>query len=213
MPLTIARPVYCAAVGRVCPVLLAWLLPAVASAQTFSVSPCTDSGAQHERYAMKTRKAPATRNAANIPEVSVRDMVRWATPKNPTVSGSPLNARERQIVMVTGWVRLTKISDDDCDIHIQLAADPSKHFPQVIAEIPPASKTLRKEFAHALGANVTKSTKFFDGPRAVKITVTGFAFFDASHVCADHPKEGCAHGRGVSTLWELHPVLALRRAP
>jgi hypothetical protein len=67
MPLTMARPVYCPAVSRVCPVLLAWLLPAVASAQTFSVSPCTDSGAQHERHAMKTRKAPATRNAATNP--------------------------------------------------------------------------------------------------------------------------------------------------
>jgi hypothetical protein len=97
-------------------------------------------------------------------------------------------------------VRLTKISDDDCDIHIQLGADPAKHFPQVIAEIPPGSKTLRKEFAQALGANVTKSTKFFDGPQAVKITVTGFAFFDASHVCADHPNEGCAHGRGVNNI-------------
>jgi hypothetical protein len=144
--------------------------------------------------------------------VSVREMVRWAAPKNPTVSGSPLNAREQQLVTVTGWVRLTKISDDDRDIHIQLGADPAKHFPQVIAEIPPGNKTLRKEFAQALGANVTKSTKFFDESRAMKITVTGFAFFDASHVCADHPKEGCAHGRGVSTLWEVHPVLAVTRA-
>jgi hypothetical protein len=86
-------------------------------------------------------------------------------------------------VTVTGWVRLTKISDDDCDIHIQLGADPAKHFPEIIAEIPPTSKALRKQFAEALGANITKSTKFFDGPRAVKVTLTGFAFFDASHVC------------------------------
>jgi hypothetical protein len=99
-------------------------------------------------------------------------------------------------------VRLTKISDDDCDIHIQLGADPSKHFPQVIAEIPPRSKMLRRQFAQALGVNVTKSTKFFDGARAVKVTVTGFAFFDALHVCNGHPKEGCAHGssRSVTTV-------------
>jgi hypothetical protein len=83
----------------------------------------------------------------------------------------------------------------------------------VIAEIPPGSKTLRRQFAEALGTKVTKSTKFFDGSRAVKITVTGFAFFDASHVCTDHPKEGCAHGSGVSTLWEVHAVLAVSRAP
>jgi hypothetical protein len=82
----------------------------------------------------------------------------------------------------------------------------------VIAEIPPGSKTLRRQFAEALGTKVTKSTKFFDGSRAVKITVTGFAFFDASHVCTDHPKEGCAHGSGVSTLWEVRPVLAVSRA-
>jgi hypothetical protein len=168
--------------------LLACLLPAIASAQTFSVSPCTDSGAQHERQAMKTRKAPATRNAATIPDVSVREMVRWPAPKNPSVSTSPLNARERQIVTVTGWLRLTKISDDDCDIHIQLGADPKKHFPQVIAEIPPGSKTLHPQSAQALAAKLTKSTKFVDGARAVKITVTWFAFFDASNVCADHRK-------------------------
>jgi hypothetical protein len=83
----------------------------------------------------------------------------------------------------------------------------------VIAEIPPGSKTLRQQFAQALGANVTKATKFVDGARAVKISVTGFAFFDASHVCADHAKEGCSHGSGVSTLWEMNPVLAVRRAP
>ena len=195
-----------------CLVLLA-LLPSLAAAQTFSVSPSTDSGAQRERQAMKVRKAPAALNAATIPEVSVREMVRWATPKNPSLSSSPLNARERQIVIVTGWVRLTKISDDDCDIHIQLGADPAKHVPQLIAEIPPGSKTLRRQFAQALGANGTKSRKFFDGPRAVKITVTGFAFFDASHLCDGHQKEGCAHGSGVSTLWEVHPVLAVSRAP
>ena len=32
-------------------------------------------------------------------------------------------------------MRVTKISDDDCDIRIQLSTDPSKHVPQVIAEI------------------------------------------------------------------------------
>jgi len=104
------------------------LLSAPVWAQPVSVSPCTDSSAEHERQAMKTRKAPAARNAANIPDVSVREMVRWAARKNPSLSSSPLNARERQIVTVTGCVRLTKVSDDDCDIHIQLGADPARHF-------------------------------------------------------------------------------------
>jgi hypothetical protein len=44
---------------------------------------------------MKMRKAPATRNAVTIPDVSVREMVRWAAPKNLSASGSPLNACER----------------------------------------------------------------------------------------------------------------------
>jgi hypothetical protein len=46
---------------------------------------------------MKVRKAPAALNAATIPEVSVREMVRWAAPKNPSLSSSLLNARERQV--------------------------------------------------------------------------------------------------------------------
>jgi hypothetical protein len=52
------------------------------------------------------------------------------------VKNSALVARENQLVIVTGWVRLTKISDDDCDIHIQLSADPAKHFRQVIPRFP-----------------------------------------------------------------------------
>jgi hypothetical protein len=91
--------------GRRFGCLLAFLLlPAPAGAQPVSVSLCTESGAQHERQAMKARKAPAARNAATIPDVSVREMVRWAAPKNPSTSSSPLNARERQLVTVTGWV-------------------------------------------------------------------------------------------------------------
>jgi hypothetical protein len=162
---------------------------------------------------LKVRKAPAAlKRRRDQRGERTRDRSVGGT-EEPSLSGSPLNARERQIVTVTEWVRLTKISADDCDIHIQLGGDPKRHFPQVIAEIPPGSKTVRRQFAQALGANVTKATKFFDGARAVKVTVTGFAFFDASHVCDGHPKEGCAHGRGVSTLWEVHPVLAIKRAP
>ena len=78
-------------------VLLLLLSPPSVWAQPFSVSPCTDSGAQHERQAMKVRKAPAALNAATVPEVSVREMVRWAAPKNPSLSSSLLNARERQV--------------------------------------------------------------------------------------------------------------------
>jgi hypothetical protein len=71
---------------------------------------------------------------------------------------------------------------------------------------------VRREFAEALDANITKAAKFFDGPRAVQVTVTGFSFFDASHTCNSQPKVGCGHGSGVSTLWEVHPVLAVRLA-
>jgi hypothetical protein len=82
--------------------MLLAFVPSLAAAQTFSVSPCTDSGVQHERQAMKTRKGPAARNATATSGVSVRHMLAWPLPKTPSVSSSPLNTREQQIVTVTG---------------------------------------------------------------------------------------------------------------
>ena len=52
-----------------------------------------------------------------------------------------------------------------------------------------------------------------NGAKARAITVTGYAFLDLSHQCAQFPKAGCQHGgKAVQTIWETHPVLALKWA-
>jgi hypothetical protein len=41
--------------------------------------------------------------------------------------------------------------------------------------------------------------------------VTGYGFLDLSHQCAKFPRAGCEHGGDrVQTLWEIHPVFAVR---
>ena len=104
-------------------------------------------------------------------------------------------------------------SDDDCDIHIQVGADPKKHFPQGHRGDSAGEQDAAPAVRAGAWGKRDKATKVFDGARAAKVTVTGFAFFDASHVCDGHPKEEGAHRMGVSTLWEVHPLLAIKRAP
>lgn len=190
---------------------VAWsLFASTIGAQT--VAPCTATSANHQRWTMKTRPRPATVDPAAVTTLSVQDLVKWSVPVGKKLDNKPIDPRENQILTVTGWVRLVKISRDDCDIHIQLGAFPDKHIPQIIAEIPQSGTAVRQALAAKLGVDIPKPgrTLYFDGPKAVQITVTGPAFDDSSHWAKAHPKIGNSHGSGVGTLWEIHPVWEVR---
>jgi hypothetical protein len=59
----------------------------------------------------------------------------------------------------------------------------------------------------------TAKSHTYNGAKALGVVVTGFAFVDLSHQCGRDKKAGCQHGGAqVKTLWELHPVLALKWA-
>jgi hypothetical protein len=46
-----------------------------------------------------------------------------------------------------------------------------------------------------------------------KVTVTGYAFYDASHWSKNDQQRGVNHGtKYVATIWELHPVVQFRSA-
>ena len=107
--------------------------------------------------------------------------MKWKVPTGKILTDSVIDPHENELLTVTGFVRLVKISPDDCDIHIQLGAFPSRHFPQIIAEIPPTEPATRLALARTLGVDIKKSTQFFDGERAVQLTLTGMAFDDSSH--------------------------------
>ena len=173
------------------------------------VSPCVPSTATHQRWTMKTRAAPAG-GLEDAQAVTIRQMVRWAVPRGKNLIDEPIVERERTVVTVRGFVRLAKLSPDDCDIHIQLGAEATRHHPQIIAEIPPDAMALRLRFAVLLGVRVTKAAKYFDGAAAVPMILTGYAFLDSSHWSSRDSRAGYGHGRGVATLWEIHPVLDVR---
>lgn len=159
---------------------------------------------------MKTRQKPANFTASSAQSLTIQDIVKWKVPTGKILDDMPIAPHENDLVTVTGYVRLVKISPDDCDIHIQLGAYPGRHYPQIIAEIPPTEPQVRQALAQKLGMNIKKSTQYFDAARAVQVTLTGMAFDDSSHWSRAHPKTGNAHGSGVSTLWEVHPVWDVR---
>jgi hypothetical protein len=196
---------------------LAFVLAMVSSSAVAQTMPaCTPSTPKHQRQAMKTRPEPATLRASAITPLTVKDIVKLAVPKGKILTDAAIDAHEDETVQVAGFVRLIKLSDDDCDLHVQLGAFADKHVPQIIAEIPPGATATRKALAEILGVKVHApggKPIFFDGPKAVKITVTGKLFDDASHFAQDHPKTGSNHGSGVATLWEVHPVWRVERAP
>ena len=109
--------------------LIVALLALAAPAWPQGVSPCTPSSATHQRWGMKTRPAPAG-GLEDAQAVTIRQIVRWAVPRGKNLKDEPIVERERTIVTVRGFVRLVKISRDDCDIHIQLSTDASGHHPR-----------------------------------------------------------------------------------
>ena len=165
---------------------------------------------------MKTRPGPGGLPPENATVYSVADIAKWAVPRGKLLTDAPINPHGNETVSVTGYVRLVKLSGDDCDLHIQLGQYPDKHVPQIIAEIPPSEIQTRKALASLLSVRIHAPNGRaipFDGPRAVRLTVIGKPFDDASHWEKANPKIGNNHGRGVATLWVVHPAWRVIAAP
>jgi hypothetical protein len=175
---------------------------------------CVPTTATHERWAMKTRPTPAVM-PATVRTLTVADLVAWDVPallaKRAEV---PVDLRERQVYQLTGYVRLAKLSADDCDIHLQLSDDPDGDGDEAIVELPPNQPTARAALAQILGRPIHTTPLRLAGADAIRIQVTGFAFLDLAHATATPSKRGHAHGTAaVATLWELHPVFGVEPAP
>ena len=123
---------------------------------------------------------------------------------------APIPPRESKLYTVSGFVRKIKQSDDDCDLHLEIADSGRPGSARVIVEIPAAHTSLQKKAMGMFNLSTDVQSHVYNGDKAKRITVTGYAFIDLSHQCAGFPKAGCQHGGDrVSTLWEIHPVLAL----
>ena len=136
---------------------------------------------------------------------------------------SPLNAKEGDLVKVKGWLWLIALEDDG-DYHIQISASAQSGDHCLIAELPnpdpafDASPALRPTFQQVRDFLKAKTLKNQDPSRCGSVMghppyveVIGQLFFDDSHVGATQARgKKCMH---AATLWELHPVVAMKFAP
>lgn len=189
------------------------LLAPVASADV-QCSPTTPKGSQ-ARTRVKHRATP-TRTAE---ATSIADMITWPLPPNLSQSAvrrsnTTIDPREERVFTLSGDLWRVKLEDNDCDLHLEVSATGGSDTDRrVIVEVPQEHAALRNRLIKAVkdsGRGDLMSTPRLDFTTALPITVTGLAFFDATHWTASKPKKGSGHGtQFVATLWELHPVFDL----
>src|SRR2546425_8090950 len=146
--------------------VICWLVAVAAPtlAQTLPTLPsCTDNGADHERWAMKTRAKPDVMPASGPQEITVMNMLNWRVPTNLEAadrdSDQPVTRLEQlgRVYALTGFVRLVKLQAD-CDFHIQVAASQADDADQVVVEIPRGP--VQRQVMGLMGVgNRRKSTK------------------------------------------------------
>jgi hypothetical protein len=124
------------------------------------------------------------------------------------------------VFAVTGWARswhVEKAPSGDLDWHIELTQSASsKRTKCVVVEIPdpqfgPIYQKARQDFLDLIThSTINKKKQIIP---AVRMTVTGPAFFDGQHRGArgtSNPPSG--HGNcnsSASALWEIHPIYAV----
>src|SRR5437870_11313959 len=83
---------------------------------------------------------------ASAKGVSLGTILGWAIPAgHDTNDIAAIPPREPKLYTVSGFVRKIKLSDDDCDLHLELADSGSPGAPRVIVEIPSAQSALQKK--------------------------------------------------------------------
>lgn len=172
----------------------------------------TTNAAAHHRWALKTRPIPSMGEALRgLNVVTVADLLAWTVPRVKRTDNA-IDLKERTIYELTAYVRLIKLSTDDCDIHVQLSDAPTGSGRQVIVEAPFNQPDARAEL-EALVGPITTSPHRFSGSSAPRIRVVGYAFVDQEHAAKNGRKAGHGHGTAdVGTLWELHPIWFAEKA-
>jgi len=154
----------------------------------------------------------------NIPHDQIRQ---YQAQRLPPISGLPV--QEGQIVSTVGFLQFAKCEIDDNDYHIQLSLDPAGTGGCLIVEVPApqfASDPVVSQAAPVIRQFVRDT--FFGGhvptgrPQiSARVEVVGQLFFDAPHLTqVAHLGPGGGRGSGgcgANTLWEIHPILAIRR--
>jgi len=188
---------------------------------------CTQSKTNHIRDSAKHRIHSMPLQPKRT--VTVREMINKWDITNAEFAQEPSHTypREDTLFRLTAYLHRTKLSDDDCDYHLEIAASRSKTAKHVIVEIPNGNAycEVRQKFLNGvIGKEKVKKdgttgtiesigrsefTIFKDPP---KITVIGYGFLDTAHwSSADHKRGNKRHGSEyVWSLWEIHPVLDIQ---
>lgn len=135
-------------------------------------------------------------------------------PKNRKID-QPFPPRENNVYTLEGDLWRVKIEDNDCDFHLEIAGlNKPQTANRIIVEVPQGGDfvAVREKILETLTANGydTSVGSKIDLDEPLRITATGFAFFDSAHYSKKNPKKGHGHGTAkVGTLWELHPAWAV----
>ncbi|MSU46646.1 MAG: hypothetical protein EXS42_05870 [Lacunisphaera sp.] len=189
-----------------------------------------------ERWSIKT-SVPAGTDMAHGKTVPFADLIALPDPvPHPKMNdhlyahdrypafANKLGVKEGDILTVRGWLHIVA-RENDGDYHFQISASKESGDDCLIVEVPiddPAfvrSAELRKAVADVrafLKKNALNGKKPSEGSTIVKkpilVDVTGQLFYDDAHVThPGGPRRG-KHGQKAATLWELHPVTAIRLA-
>jgi hypothetical protein len=170
---------------------------------------------RQNRAVMKHRPVPYS--LASAFGTTVEEMFTWPPAEGLGERGArdsdrAIDPREEALYVLDVEIHVAKLSDDDCDIHLEVSAPGGgPDAPRVILELAQgeAYDGMRYGLADALGR---RSRGFGRSPVSppLRARVGGYAFYDAHHACSRDRQRGCTHGSArVASVWELHPVVAL----
>ncbi len=197
--------------------LTLFLLPSTARSQDIPCTPTTPLDRQF-RTQMKHRTTNLADSSVNTS--TVVKILAWTPPAGVAAfttrkKDEPITARESEGFTVTGDLWRFVIEDNDCDLHLELSSPGQPQTAsRIIVEVPQGDtfvtfreKTLQALEDHGYTVAVGKSITL-DEP--IRVTATGYAFYDGAHYSKKNPKKGHNHGtKAVGTLWEIHPAMKI----
>ncbi|HYL15249.1 MAG TPA: hypothetical protein VEV41_19580 [Terriglobales bacterium] len=200
---------------RACLLLLTglFLVPVSLCAQDIVCTPTVAIPRQHRTNVKHRGPADASAQRHNT---TASQILHWAAPHgitDPKVrkSNDPVDPRESEVYTLTGDLWRVIVEDNDCDFHLELSAPgrPSTsarvivEVPQGEAFLPQRGKLIEELTANGYSVAVGRSIPLDD---PLRVTVTGYGFYDSAHYSKKNPQKGHNHGtRYVGSLWELHP--------
>ena len=181
--------------------------------------PCGETQGKHIRQEVKNRSIPAHLSPAR--ETSPSEMIKsWKVPsQNYNRRPEGTFPREDTLMKLTGYLRLFKLSPDDCDYHLEIAVSDRADADRIIAEIPNTKEycDIRQSFLNDLeeihGVEAKNKYEFKETEEPPVVTIIGYPFWDTAHWSKKrlNDEKGTGHGsKKVVTLWEIHPIVSIQ---